>query len=84
MVGDLLRFPAENSCLIVPSQLVQVFNDDITGPDGSVIEVTTVINGSFNELSGNVSLRYGADNATWPLPFNATADEVEEALEARI
>lgn len=60
-----------------------MFNDDITGPDGSVIEVITAINGSFDDLSGNFTLRYGVENATWPLPFNATADEVEEALEAR-
>lgn len=60
-----------------------MFNDDITGPEGSAIEVTTAVNGSFDELSGNFTLQYGDDNATWPLPFNATADEVEEALEAR-
>lgn len=61
----------------------QVFNDDITGPEGSAIEVYTVTNGSFEETSGNFTLRYGVDDATWPLPFYATADEVEEALEVR-
>lgn len=61
----------------------QVFNEDITGPHGSAIEVTTAINGSFDDLSGNFTLLYGTENATWPLPFNATADEVEEALEVR-
>ena len=58
-------------------------NDDITGPEGSAIEVYTAVNGSFDELSGNFTLRYGVENSTWPLPFNATADDVESALEVR-
>lgn len=61
----------------------QVFNGDITGPEGSAIEVSTAVNGSFEEISGNFTLQYGADNATWSLPFNATTYEVEEALEVR-
>lgn len=61
--------------------LEQVFNGDITGPDGAMIEVYTAVNGSFDGLSGNFTLRYGDQNTTWPLPFNATASEVEDALE---
>lgn len=62
----------------------QIFNEDITGPEGSTIEVYTATNGSFDEPFGNFTLRYGADdNTTWPLPIDATAVEVEEALEVR-
>lgn len=60
-----------------------MFNDDITGPEGTEITVFTAVNGSFDEHFGNFTLKYGAENATWPLAFNATADDVEEALEVR-
>lgn len=62
---------------------LQVFNEDITGPEGSAIEVYTAVNGSFDEPFGNFTLHYGENDTTWPLPFDATADEVEEALEVR-
>lgn len=62
---------------------IQVFNEDITGPEGYEITVFTAVNGSFDEPFGNFTLKYGAENATWPLAFNATAGDVEEALEVR-
>lgn len=61
----------------------QVFNEDITGPEGSAVEVFTATNGSFDDPYGNFTLRYGANDTTWSLPLDATADEVEEALEVR-
>ena len=61
----------------------QVFNEDITGPEGAAIEVHTATNGSFEEPFGNFTLRFGVNDTTWPLPFDATADEIEEALEVR-
>lgn len=62
-----------------------MFGDDLTGPDGVAVEIETLVNGSFRELSGNFTLRYGAPggNTTWPLLFNATAEDVEIALEVR-
>lgn len=62
---------------------LQVFGDDLTGPEEVAIEINTLVNGSYDPLSGNFTLRYGAKTTTWPLPFNATADEVEIALEVR-
>lgn len=59
----------------------QVFNDDLSGPDGVSIEIDTAVNGSFEKLSGNFTLQYGANNTTRSLVFNATASEVEDALE---
>ncbi len=67
----------------IQTKPAQVFSGDITGPDGSTIDVYTVANGSFDGLFGNFTLRYGAENVTWALPFDATAEEVEEALEVR-
>lgn len=61
----------------------QVFNDDITGSDGDAIEIYTAFNGSFDDLSGNFTLKYGIENTTLHLPFNATAGEVEDALEVK-
>lgn len=58
-----------------------MFNDDVTGPEGAAIQIYTAINGSLDELSGNFTLQYGAENATRPLRYNATADDVEDALE---
>lgn len=58
-----------------------MFNDDITGPQGAEIQSYTAMNGSFDEISGNFSLKYGVENATEPLLYNATTDDVEGALE---
>lgn len=60
-----------------------MFHDDLTGPEGTTVEVETVMNGSLNGLSGNFTLYYGTKNTTWPIPFNATEDEMEAALEVR-
>lgn len=71
------------SSSVAQTKSAQVFNDDITGPEGSAIEVFTATNGSFDDPFGNFTLRYGANDTTGPLPFDATADEVEGALEVR-
>lgn len=61
--------------------MLQVFNDDITGPGGAEIGVYTAVNGSFESLSGNFTIQYGEGNSTRALAFNATEEEVESALE---
>lgn len=61
--------------------MLQVFNGDITGPDGAAIEAYTALNGSFESVSGNFTIQYGEGGSTWALAFNATQDEVENALE---
>lgn len=66
------------------SRTGKVFNGDLKGPDGAKIEVYTARNGSFESLVGSFVLEYGVHNRTWPLPFNASADEVENALEVGI